>query len=528
MKNYRKHIDDFFREKLGAYSETPPPEVWDDLEKRLDGLTTVTPNYPYRRLWHFAIVSALLLLGISVARKISDSPVSKNADIALNGKTISKAGASSANASSKPTAGNNVKEISSPGNAEQNTPGQTAENKNDNAPDNENVNNAASTSSANKTQHNSQHNYYSSKTQKNTNDHKTKATRTSEASNQKNNYASNYNSKSAKHGPSADDVNDNNQEPASPNATLSNNPKAVATESQSKKEVATVKKDAASKPVVKAVVKKDDKKRTHSDFARFEAGVKIGYEGGVSNGAANKLAVAPYLQYNVSKKFSLMVQPAVKAAYVSSKNIGDPQSYYMLNDDSKGTANDNVVPNYTGGAAVVDTHNTKYTLTQTHTSIVKSNTFGGTYAEVELPILLKYNICKKMSVYGGLNLVYSKLMGVTEHTSTKTGVLSSMDTTIVTVNSDPTPITTVPNGIHINYTGSNISEYKGPAYPGTPASQIRAGYMLGFSYACSKKWLFDALMEQTPAKTEIKGGYNTNTPLSSTYFRLSIGYKLTK
>ncbi|MBA3830031.1 MAG: hypothetical protein H0X33_13910 [Taibaiella sp.] len=36
MDNRKIHIDDFFREEIGNAAETPPSQVWDDLEKRLD------------------------------------------------------------------------------------------------------------------------------------------------------------------------------------------------------------------------------------------------------------------------------------------------------------------------------------------------------------------------------------------------------------------------------------------------------------------------------------------------------------
>jgi hypothetical protein len=52
--------------------------------------------------------------------------------------------------------------------------------------------------------------------------------------------------------------------------------------------------------------------------------------------------------------------------------------------------------------------------------------------------------------------------------------------------------------------------------------------MLGVSYEYSKRWLVDALIQQNPANKDIRGGADINVPLSATYFRLSVGYKLTK
>jgi hypothetical protein len=251
----------------------------------------------------------------------------------------------------------------------------------------------------------------------------------------------------------------------------------------------------------------------------------MGFEGGFDAGAANKFVVSPYLQYNLSPRLSVMLQPAIKAANTSGKNIGTPQSYYKTNEDGK-IATDYVTP-YTqtiGGSIVIVNYRSEYTYTQTHDSIVKSYKAGGNYTEFELPILLKYALCKKLSVYGGLNLVYSKTAGITENTFSKKGILRSMDVYDTTILAPTAP----PANVGITYNGTPFSNYTGPLYTTQQSSQFRLGYMLGFTYTCRERWLLDALVQQAPAATDVKGGYNLNTPLSSTYFRLSIGYKLIK
>jgi hypothetical protein len=80
----------------------------------------------------------------------------------------------------------------------------------------------------------------------------------------------------------------------------------------------------------------------------------------------------------------------------------------------------------------------------------------------------------------------------------------------------------------ITYGGYSYSDYKAPVYTNTQSSSIKLGYMIGLSYEYSHKWLFDALMQQAPVKPYLQGGYNVNSTLSAPYFRLSVGYKLTK
>src|ERR1035437_5971215 len=76
MRNYRKHIDDFFREKLANYRETPPPEAWEELDIRLDTLKPAIHSFPSRWLWHLAIVSLIVFLGISVGKRMINKPAS--------------------------------------------------------------------------------------------------------------------------------------------------------------------------------------------------------------------------------------------------------------------------------------------------------------------------------------------------------------------------------------------------------------------------------------------------------------------
>ena len=175
------------------------------------------------------------------------------------------------------------------------------------------------------------------------------------------------------------------------------------------------------------------------------------------------------------------------------------------------------------GAHIDTTFATKYTYRQSHDSIVKLYSFGGSYMEFELPILLKYSFSPKLAVYGGINIIYSSSMSITEKTYTQT-LYRSVDSTVVTHGSaSPFAVSDV-----ISYTGTPYSNYTGPVYTMKNENNLRAGYMLGFSYEYSSRWLFDALMQQTPVKPQAVGGYNTNYALGAPYFRLSVGYKFTK
>ncbi len=282
------------------------------------------------------------------------------------------------------------------------------------------------------------------------------------------------------------------------------------------------------KEVAKTKAAKKDKIATAAKplFNRIELGMKAGYERGTNSNAASKYVISPYLQYNLSPKVALMTQPAIKYAQLSTRSIGNNQTYYKVIEGGQTKQNGASTPNVAVIGSTVDTisYTTNYTYTATYDSIIKSYKTGGAYLELELPILVKYKLGKKLSVYGGANFTYNKLTGIKENTFTKHDVTRSLDFSEVT----PVLPVTTPVGPGIQYSGNPISNYNGPAYQVSTAGRLNVGYMLGFTYEVTHRWLFDALMEQSIVNRNIVGNYDVNAPLSSVYFRLSAGYKFIK
>jgi|GEM_PF-2828928 len=265
-------------------------------------------------------------------------------------------------------------------------------------------------------------------------------------------------------------------------------------------------------------------------FKHFEFGVKAGYEGGVSTGAANKIVLSPYIQYKLSPRLSVMTQPAIKEAHVNGQSLSGSQSYYRVNDSS-------IITNYTSAPAYIpngsggfDTLIKKsFTYTQKKDSIVKSYTAGGTYTEFEIPIMVKFGLTKSLSIYGGGTMTFSKYTAITEHTSTNSltkSVTVVLDTNFVSYSSPPPALSTFSSVISTH--GTPLSSYGGPLYPSPQGTLLRFGYMLGFSYEWNKRFMADVLIQQSNAKSNVQGGYDINKPFSLPYFRITLGYKLSK
>lgn|GEM_PF-5717236 len=501
MSNKRKHIDELFRDKLGKYSETPPADAWYDMDKMLDTLKPLPVKVnPFRWLGHVAIVSVIGLLSVPLVKKFigTESIVVENSDnyLAVNNSDVVT---SSDNLNNT---GNNVQS------AFQNTDDEQEDN-------NEPVSKGAVLAQAviydeplaenEQYAANADEEYVEGVTPIEPDVVSVIAITASNA-----------------HYGAASDVESNTQD----NLTVAENPQQTVYNSAHKsienQIVAKVVQNA--KPSLLSANEKSEDRNVNTSQPKWEWGVKAGYQRGFDNSASSGVAIAPYVAYKVSNRWSLMVQPGVIFATAPLRNIGESKSYYKVNDDAQVTLLEKYTSTSVEGTSVIVYNNEKYRYTQSHDSIVKSNRTGGQYMQYELPVMGKYKISDKVSVYGGVNFVYSRLQTVTEHTYIKSGILKTVDTVISSTAAPVAPAT----GDVITYSGTPVSDYQGAQYPSAPGNMLRIGGVAGFTYTCSDRWLFDAMVQKSSVTPSVKGGYDVNAPLSAPSFRVSVGYRLNK
>ena len=568
MKNYKKHIDTFIREKAGRNAQMPPSHVWENLDKQLDGLNSSKPPVSYRWMRSFGIISLVLLLSASVVMKLVGNSRTENNQTANSrsqdnnlpatnnitaGHGTAKTTAPTTPATQTPAAQTNIAQTIA---ATENTT--TAQPANNNTQPANNTTTSTTTASTIKITRqpstadagkNSKEEMYAANNkipQTKTGHHHTTtntARNRSTPTQPINNYAANNatGNNNINNTPNSAPANStitanqsantgtvqNNQAPQ-PATAATNYAAAPANETnktsrlqpandqlsenkQTKPLPITTKTENISKPITKK-----HKKGMSVPATRWEEGIKAGYENGFNSYAASKYALAPYVQYNISAKVSLLVQPTAKYAQLTTHNVGNTQPYYIANDDGTVTQNGNSTFNPQN-----NTYTTNYTFSQTHDSISKSNVARGTYMEFELPILAKYYIARQLSVYAGINLIYTQLPGITEHTYEQDGILKTVDFATVT----PALPTTLPLSPNVSYTGTPFANYNGPLYQSSATGKFHIGYMVGFTYQYGKRWLLDALVQQSPVSSNVIGGYNINAPLSAFYWRTSVGYK---
>ncbi len=278
-----------------------------------------------------------------------------------------------------------------------------------------------------------------------------------------------------------------------------------------------------------AAAKVDSPQTIKNGHRGYEIGIKGGYEGGFTNDAARKMIISPYFEKQISDKWSFLTQPAIKISTLAGRALSGSQSFYKDVDSSvsnTGTYNITLVIG-SGGTAVIDTVvRTNYLYSKTVDYLSKTYSIGGTYIELEMPLLMKYKITDKLSVYGGFTLNYSRTIRIKEATDNNGEIIVNK---LLPTYSHP-GVSVAPQAISavLQPAGNPLSSYSGPLYPNSKNGLFRMGFMFGASYEFKKRYMFDVLMQQGSVKAKMEGGYNINKALSATYFRFTLGYRLFK
>jgi hypothetical protein len=509
----RKHIDDFFRDKMGHYAEVPPSDAWADMDKRLDILKPATvPTNPYRWMGHFGMVSVVAILGVTAVRHFSNLAVTEAEQPAQPASAITSPSvvASAGNvAITSPAADDVIESDTRLADAVTTT---VAGNRNEEQPRHEQL--AFGESYA----ENADEEYVEGVTpirKEDIND-------TYEPGHGKSGsaqYVLSANGTGALLAYAGNDLN-----PVGSNVYSSKTLSKLAG-SQSVTAAAIKDQQKSIPPLAAEKSTKADKMnapRTREN--KWELGINAGYERGFSNEASRSVAIAPWAGYKLGKRFSVMAQPTVKFANAPVRQIGEAQQYYNTIGEPTVQAVESYVTSAVEGTRVTYYNNTRYRYSQQYNTIERRNMTGGRYVQLELPVSAAYRLTQRVKVYGGVNLAYGKSQAVKEEVSVKSGLIATRDVLVTTTG---TPEARDASEV-LQYQGTPGSQYSGPIYPSTRSNLLRVGASAGVSWQYSNRWLLDAMVQQTPAPAAVRGGYNVNAPMAAPVFRLSVGYKIVK
>ncbi len=288
-------------------------------------------------------------------------------------------------------------------------------------------------------------------------------------------------------------------------------------------------KDQSKRKKRKVVKDKDDLKAS-----KFEAGLNIGYEVGFDANRVDKYLVAPYVQYNLSDRSSLLFQPAYLMGMVKLTNEPSGESIYY---DVTGAIYDSMTTVFLGDTSISpqaqDTIITNYTYSRTYDSTVVSTVVSNKQLwDLELPLMYQYKVSPNFSVFGGVSMTISKTLSITENRQDFTGFTDTAydqwSATYPTNTQGPTPPAAQDPNSFFSNTGDPISSYQPIGSTTTTNTFTRWGYVIGFRATVRERFLIGASVQGKQVNTSIITNPELQKVYSQPYVRFTIGYKLFK
>jgi len=269
-------------------------------------------------------------------------------------------------------------------------------------------------------------------------------------------------------------------------------------------------------------------KRTSS---KLEGGLKAGYELGMASykPTADKYVISPYLQYNVNDKFALLFQPGIKFDQYKNLPTYSSQSFYNILGYPK--------PGPSDSFSIVkrDSHfPDSFSRTRYYVYKENSNTITVSFSaqpktnwEIELPILLKYQVTHGIYIYGGVNLLFSNAMQISPSITNGSNILKSDTISFAPVDVFDTssiPAFSTRPDTFFTHKGQPYSSYTNP-YPTSTANALQMGYIVGLNFVIKDRLLLDVMVQQSISPNN---GILSNfrSIYTQPYIRFTIGYKL--
>lgn len=257
---------------------------------------------------------------------------------------------------------------------------------------------------------------------------------------------------------------------------------------------------------------------------RFAAGLKSGYEFGTKPYHANSFVLSPYVQYNFNKRFGLLLQPAFKYSHSTAAVLS--HGSYTQTIDSLKEMLPPITPNM---GSRIPTGNDEYMAYQkTYDSIFIRNELKDIrYWNLDLPLMLSYKVHKNFSVYAGPAFHFTKVPKVVTSKQKYSGMVLND-----TLRMERKPMSVEFDTLGINEVfpqkGFDISQYNGSAFDNPTINPFKMGVTFGLSYTFMQRFHFDILYRQTLSQMNYIANDKVREILKQPYIRVTLGFDLLK
>lgn len=244
----------------------------------------------------------------------------------------------------------------------------------------------------------------------------------------------------------------------------------------------------------------------------------FGYERGIKTPPRNMFTVGVRAMWQLSRSFSIGLQPALLYGNVPRMNLSSDKAYQRSAVDVSRFVTRDYSPSVLGQ---IDTVN-NYVIREAFDSIIVRGTYiKGSIWQLELPLILQFNpFGSAFRVYGAPTVYFGGGMKIRSNGATETYTIDRKDSIVQSARMTEDQIK--------NYFGKSslesYSNYNANAHSFNALDVVRFGYQFGLGYE-RNRLNFDLSVRQ-----QLSGYHRLSSELRQLYaapvFRLSVGYNL--
>lgn len=257
----------------------------------------------------------------------------------------------------------------------------------------------------------------------------------------------------------------------------------------------------------------------------FSGGLKVGYDKGFGKYSTSNIVIAPFLQWNISDKISLWLQPGFRYNNINKTSLADERTYHDVISQSRDSSH--VVSTDSMGISRIQRN---YIYRNQYDSVKVTYGIKATnFWEVELPLSIQYHISPSFAVQLGGMLSFGEIVAVEGGQQRFSGFSKTDSLAYAPVPYNGQPSSNYPNPPSIqNYFHYNTPSYQSidtSQYSNAPNNPARFALMFGFSYTYKSRLLIDVLVRKNISSMNFIPNEQVRSIYTQPYFRLTIGYK---
>lgn len=265
---------------------------------------------------------------------------------------------------------------------------------------------------------------------------------------------------------------------------------------------------------------------------KLDYGIKAGYDAGIGSYHANGYVFSPYIEWKLSDKISVLLQPGVKYAKLNKTSIDDAAvSYYNITASKLDSAHQRVQLGLDSFAQPYYGTRRRYYYSQTHDSVVIATEIKTkTYYQYEIPLMLQYRIVKQLGMYAGVSANISKVMIEKAEVRKTYNNITLNDSLLFAVVPDSIPAPSIPSvNSRFSYNTTPYSQYNaGTTLQNATSNPVRFSYVIGINYEVWRRLMIDMVVHGMLSSPTYIPDSRIKSIYKQPYIRIMIGYRLGK